>query len=250
MPFYEEGAVRIHYEEAGTGFPLLLIPGGGLNSNISYLTGFPPFNIFAELQSEYRCITLDLRNATGGESSGPLEIDRPWDSYTDDQLGPHGPSRHRHIPRHGLLHRWALHLEPSAPGVGSRRGRQSWPSQAGSGRRCRRCSTTTTWLGWGPSLCARQPGITTAMVEAFLTKMYRTNADFVFTVTRDFVRTCQTPLLILPDDVPSHPYAVAVESAQLAPKAEVSLYPWKETPDQIAQALDHIRRFLRRHRPL
>ena len=29
MPFYEKGAVRIHYEEAGSGFPLLLIPGGG-----------------------------------------------------------------------------------------------------------------------------------------------------------------------------------------------------------------------------
>ena len=31
MPFYEKGNVRIHYEEAGSGFPLLLIPGGGLN---------------------------------------------------------------------------------------------------------------------------------------------------------------------------------------------------------------------------
>jgi hypothetical protein len=40
------------------------------------------------------------------------------------------------------------------------------------------------------------------MVDKFLTKMYRTNPDFVFTVTRDFVRTCQTPVLILPDDIP------------------------------------------------
>ena len=40
-----------------------------------------------------------------------------------------------------------------------------------------------------------------AMVDKFLTKMYRTNPDFVFTVTRDFVRNCQTPVLILPDDV-------------------------------------------------
>jgi hypothetical protein len=29
MPFYERGDVRIHYEETGSGFPLLLIPGGG-----------------------------------------------------------------------------------------------------------------------------------------------------------------------------------------------------------------------------
>ena len=36
MPFYEKGNVRIHYEEAGSGFPLLLIPGGGLNSTIAW----------------------------------------------------------------------------------------------------------------------------------------------------------------------------------------------------------------------
>ena len=66
--------------------------------------------------------------------------------------------------------------------------------------------------GWGPALCARRPDITMAMVDAFLSKMYRANADFVFTVTRDFVRACQTPVLVLPDDIPAHPYAVAMES--------------------------------------
>jgi hypothetical protein len=39
-------------------------------------------------------------------------------------------------------------------------------------------------------------------LNKFLTKMYRTNPDFVFTVKRDFVRHCQTPVLILPDDIP------------------------------------------------
>jgi len=29
MPFYERGNVRIHYEEAGSGLPLMVIPGGG-----------------------------------------------------------------------------------------------------------------------------------------------------------------------------------------------------------------------------
>ena len=65
--------------------------------------------------------------------------------------------------------------------------------------------------GWGPDLVKRRPEITMDMVEKFLTKMYRTNPDFVFTVTRDFVRNCQTPVLILPDDIPAHPYAVAME---------------------------------------
>jgi hypothetical protein len=37
MPFYERDDVRIHYQEAGSGFPLLVIPGGGLNSTIEGL---------------------------------------------------------------------------------------------------------------------------------------------------------------------------------------------------------------------
>lgn len=35
MPHYEKGAVRVRYEEAGAGFPLLVMPGGGLNSRVS-----------------------------------------------------------------------------------------------------------------------------------------------------------------------------------------------------------------------
>src|SRR3954464_1010051 len=88
VSFYEKGAVRIHFEEAGSGFPLLLIAGGGLNSAISGITGsYPPFNALEEFKDEYRCIAFDLRNANAGQSSGPLEIERPWDSHTDDQLG-------------------------------------------------------------------------------------------------------------------------------------------------------------------
>src|SRR4051812_25125888 len=87
MPFYEKGNVRIHYEEAGSGFPLLIIPGGGLNSTIQWVSKGAPFNAIQELRNEYRCITCDLRNAPDGQSTGPLDVERPWDSHTDDQLG-------------------------------------------------------------------------------------------------------------------------------------------------------------------
>ena len=87
MPFYERGDVRIHYEEAGSGYPLLVIPGGGLNAAIPYVTVNGPFNVMEAFKDEYRVITFDLRNANTGTSSGPLEVDRPWDSHTDDQLG-------------------------------------------------------------------------------------------------------------------------------------------------------------------
>ena len=78
MPFYENGDVRIHYEEAGEGFPLLIIPGGGLNSTMAALR--EPFNPMERYKGDFRCITSDLRNASEGQSSGPLEIDRPWDA--------------------------------------------------------------------------------------------------------------------------------------------------------------------------
>src|SRR2546422_5406242 len=85
MAFYEKGPVRIHYEEYGSGFPLLLIAGGGLSSTIAGLTN--PFNSVEEFKGEYRCIAADLRNANPGQSSGPLDVNRPWDSHADDQLG-------------------------------------------------------------------------------------------------------------------------------------------------------------------
>ena len=87
MPFYEKGKVRIHYREDGSGFPLFIIPGGGQNSTIEFMTDRAPFNAISEFKDEFRCITADLRNAPSGQSSGPLEIDRPWDSYADDHLG-------------------------------------------------------------------------------------------------------------------------------------------------------------------
>jgi len=103
--------------------------------------------------------------------------------------------------------------------------------------------------GWGPEFVKRRPGVTMETVDKFLTKMYRTKPDFVFTVTRDFVRNCQTPVLILPDDIPGHPYAVAMEAAMLAPKAEVSMFPWKEPKERIPLAVRQIHSFLKAHRP-
>ena len=88
------------------------------------------------------------------------------------------------------------------------------------------------------------------MADIFLNRMYRNKPDFVFTVTRDFVRACRTPVLVLPDDVPAHPYAIAMESVMLAPKSEVSLFPWKEPTERIPVAVRQIRSFLRAHRPV
>ena len=105
------------------------------------------------------------------------------------------------------------------------------------------------WNTWGPALIAQRPAITKPAVDKFVTTMFGNNPDFVFTVTRDFVRGCQNPILILPDDVPAHPYAVAMECAMLAPNAEVSMFPWKEPKERIPLAVRQIHSFLKAHRP-
>ena len=204
MAFYERGPVRIHYEEVGSGFPLLLIPGGGLNSSFQSWKTASPFNPMERYAADFRCVCADLRNANPGQSTGPLEIDRPWDAYTDDQLGlmDHlgireflvmgfcigGPMIHNLIKRAPERIVAAAMMQPSGF-------RPEVPD----------LFYQNNIKGWGPPLCEKRSDVTMDMVHAFLTSMYTNRADFVFTVSRDFVRTIRQPLLIAPDDVPAHP---------------------------------------------
>jgi len=246
--FYEKGDVRIRYQEAGAGFPLLLIPGGGLNSTMSFFTNGAPFNAIEEFKDEYRCVTLDLRNANAGQSLGPLETDRPWDAYADDHLG---LMDHLGIDKFVVMGfciggPFIWNLLRRAP---DRVVAAVLAQPSGFRPEMPELFYQNNMTGWGPELVKRRPEITMATVDRFLTKMYRTNADFVFTVTRDFVRSCETPVLVLPDDISAHPYAVAMESVLLAPQSEVSMFPWKEPVERIPVAVRQIRSFLRAHRP-
>ncbi len=85
-PFYQKSDVRIRYEETGSGFPLLVIPGGGLNSRISNWST-AVINAMEAFKNDFRCITMDQRYANGGKSTGPVPVDNPWDAFADDQLG-------------------------------------------------------------------------------------------------------------------------------------------------------------------
>jgi pimeloyl-ACP methyl ester carboxylesterase len=246
--FYEKGGVRIRYlDTGGSGFPLLIIPGGGLNSTIQGLIRSHPFNAIDEFKNEFRCITCDLRTAYAGESRGPLEVDRPWDAFTDDHVG---IMDHLGVDKFMVLgfciggpFIWNLIERAPARIVAA-------VTAQPSGYRPEQPTLfyDNNMANWGPEVMKQRPDITKETVDRFLTRMYKTNPDFVFTVTRDFVRSCETPVLVLPDDIPSHPYAVAMETVMLAPKSEVSIYPWKEPPERIPIAVRQIRSFLRAHR--
>src|SRR5207244_11964140 len=84
MPFYEKGEVRIRYEMVGSGFPLLVTPGGGLNSRVSNLHA-AVFNAIEACKDDFGCITMDQRNANGGGSAGPSATGDPGGAFADDQ---------------------------------------------------------------------------------------------------------------------------------------------------------------------
>ena len=247
MPIYENGPVRLRYEEAGSGFPLLVIPGGGLNATIAGLANHA-FNPMEEFSDSFRCIAMDLRNANGGQSEGPVDVERGWDAFADDQLG---LMDHLGIEKFmvmgfciggpfcwNLLQR-APHRIVASVMVHPSGFRSDQPD----------IFYQNNIRDWAPALCERREDVTMETIDTFLNKMYRENPDFVFTVTRDFVRGCETPVLVLPDDIPAHPYAVAMETALLAPNSQVSLYPWKENDGKIRLAVRHIDMFLKSNRP-
>src|SRR6266849_6420513 len=182
--FYEKGSVRIHYQEAGAGFPLLLLPGGGLNATMAFFTGNSPFNAIEEFKGQYRCIAADLRNAPSGQSTGPVEVDRPWDSHADDQLG---LMDHLGIDKFMVMgfciggpFIWSLlKRAPNRVAAAVLAQPVGWRPEMRD-----RKYPGAFWTTWGPALTAKRPEITMQTTDQFVTNMFETNPDFVFTVTR------------------------------------------------------------------
>jgi pimeloyl-ACP methyl ester carboxylesterase len=246
MPFYEKGNVRLRYEEIGSGFPLFVVPGGGLNSRIS---NWPTavFNAFDIFKDEFRCITMDQRNANGGGSVGPIPVENPWDAYADDQLG---LMDHLGIKKFAFMGYciggcFAMKLMERAPDrvvagvlvqtVGHHPDHPDY--MYNSGRDV-----------WAPELLPQRSDLSKDDVEPFLHNLYRVQPDFVYSVSRDFARTCQTPILVLPDDVPAHPLVSSVDVASLCPNAEITVFPWREPPELKTRTIERVRTFLRAHR--
>src|SRR5258708_34205554 len=68
VSFYEKGPVCIHYEEAGAGFPLLLIAGGGLNAPRCRLSPGDPFNRFEGAAGAYPATPSARPDANGRQA--------------------------------------------------------------------------------------------------------------------------------------------------------------------------------------
>ena len=245
--FYEKGNVRIRYAEIGTGFPLLATPGGGLNSCIAVWSR-AVINIPEEFKNDFRVITMDQRNATNGESTGPVAVDDPWGAFADDQLrlmdhlgidrffffgncigGPFAMKLMQRAPQRVVA---AVLSQP----VGHHPQHPDYMYDAGRD-------------AWAKELRARRPDVSMATIEKYLHNLYRVQPDFVYSVSRDFAKSCRTPMLVLPDDVPAHPLQTSIDIASLAPNAEITVFPWKEPPELKARTINRARTFLKRHQP-
>jgi len=251
MPFYEYGDVKIHYEDTGgTGFPLLALAGGGFNSSLANWAGpNGPFNAPVVFGNDFRVITMDQRNSLTGESTGPIQVNDPWDAFAKDHLG---LMDHLGISEFSVLGcciggSFVLKLMEKAPErivagvfcqpIGHRPENPDVMYKSGVNT-------------WAPALVERRPELSIDTVNEYVHNLFRNPADFVYSVSRDFVRSCDKPILVLPDDTPAHSYDVAMEVARLAPNAELSMYPWKEPRELIPGAVELILSFLKKHEPV
>ena len=242
--FYERNGVRIRYQETGKGFPLLAIPGGGLNSRIG---AWPTavINCMEHFKNDFRVITMDQRNANGGESTGPIPASDPWGAFADDQLGlmDHLGVRQFLFFGNCIGGPFGMKLMGRAPD----RIAGAVLSQPAGHRPEKPNVLWDSGLAWAPDFRARRPDVTMPAIEAYLTALYRARPDFVYSVPREFTRTCRPPILVLPDDADPHPIQVSIDIASLAPNADTNVYPWVNPPELKARTIERVRRFYKTH---
>lgn len=229
MPIAELRHARIHYEVYGPahGFPLLLLAPGGLRSREGLWRhtheGLPrpwpdPTTAFAK---DFRVIAVDQRNA--GRSTAEIGPNDGWHTYAADHLG---VLDHLGIDRFHVLGAcigtsFALKLIELAPERVASAVLQQPIGLTADNAPLREESFEV----WARGLRQRQPGVPEARLQALSHNLFSQN-DFVYCVSRDFVRHITTPLLVLPGDDVHHPVEIADEIAALAPTAEV-LSHWK-----------------------
>ena len=221
-----------------------------MNSTIAFFTGNSPFNAIEEFKGQYRCITADLRNAPSGQSTGPVEVDRPWESYADDQLG---------LMDHLKIDKFmVMGFCIGGPFIGSllKRAPNRIPA-----------AVMAQPVGWRPEM--RDPKIPRHILEKLgsgadceAARDHATDGRSVY--DQDVRNQPRLPLhrdtrfraeLPKPDPGPAgrRPRAPTRPSPWSArcsrQKSEVSIFPWKEPKERIPLAVRQIHSFLKAHRP-
>jgi pimeloyl-ACP methyl ester carboxylesterase len=238
MPFLQRGDASIYYEEYGSGYPVLVLAPGSLSSTIDAWHR-SPWDPTVELASEYHVIAMDQRNA--GQSFAPISADDDWNTYLADHIAllDHLGLEKAHVMGACIGVSFGLRLvEEQANRVSALVLQQ--PIGANQPR-----TGSAAWTNWRESLTGR-PDASDAALDAFYQNLY--SPLFVYSVSRDFVRSCQTPMLILPGNDESHPHVIAEELHQLAPNSEF-IDPWREGPAKEA-AFARVLEFLRSHTPV
>ena len=103
---------------------------------------------------------------------------------------------------------------------------------------------------WVADFRARRPEVSRDTIEKYFHSLWRAQPDFLYSVPREFIKNCRTPILVLPDDTPSHPLQTSIDVASLAPNAEITVFPWREPPELKARTIDRVRTFLRSQIPM
>jgi pimeloyl-ACP methyl ester carboxylesterase len=240
MPKFERDGISIHFEEYGSGYPILLFAPGGMRSSIEFWPK-SPFDPTRELAGDFRVIATDQRNA--GSSRAPLSGADGWHTYTSDHLAllDHLGIKRCHLMGGCIGSSYCLGVIEAAP---ERVSAAVLQNPIGLTPRNREMFFAM-FDGWAQALKPQHPEIDDAGLRAFRDRMY--DGDFVFNVSRDFVRRLSTPLLILMGSDDYHPTPTSEEIAKLAPNAQM-LRDWK-TPDLIPQTVRRVREFLKANTP-
>ena len=111
------------------------------------------------------------------------------------------------------------------------------------------CTGTATTTGF-PTSRSAGPRSATRRSRNTSTACGGRNPDFLYSVSRDFIKNCQTPILVLPDDTPSHPLQTSIDVASLAPNSEITVFPWREPEELRQRIINKVRNFLKSHLPM
>jgi len=239
MPLFERAGVSLYYEEFGSGHPLLLFAPGGMRSAIDFWHR-SPFDPTVEFAADFRVIAMDQRNA--GRSRGPISAADGWHTYTADHLAlmDHLGIQRCHVMGGCICSTYCLSAIKQAPERVSAAVLQNPIGLTADNREAFR----EMFDGWAKEMKGERPELTDSALGAFRESMY--GGDFVFAVSRDFVRSCQTPLLVLAGDDLYHPAPISRELAEIAPNLE--FVPTWKTPEAAAEAVTRVKTFLKKHR--